>query len=52
LLERPVLLESLPTVELVTAVESSKNAREKEVSRVKIKLAEETMPSASTTKSV
>jgi len=52
LLERLVLLESLPTVEQVTAVESSAKAREKEVSRVKINIAEQTAPSASTSKSV
>jgi len=52
LLERSVLLESLPAVEEVTSVESSAKAREKGVSKVKINIAEQSTPSASMSKTV
>jgi hypothetical protein len=53
LLERRVPLESLPAVEAVTPIVSSaKEAREKEVNRMKINITEQTAPSASTSKSV
>jgi len=53
LLERDVPLESLPTVEAVTPLSHpQERAREKGVSRLKINVAEQTMPSASTSKTV
>jgi hypothetical protein len=52
LLERDVLLESVPAVELVTPDVNRKDQGGREVSRVQITVSEQTIPSNSLSKSV
>jgi hypothetical protein len=53
LLERDVLLESVPTVEAVTAIVKSEKTRERRgVTRVQITVSEQTIPSNSLSKAV